>query len=196
MKEELATLRNARSKKDFPGLKLEDDEYVELSIRRSQIGVIFIWGGTALGAFLLMAMSIAVSSGTLDISNPVFGGTSTARSFLMLAILLLFGVLFIFGLASTKVYNDNRLFVTNKRLIHNSRISLFSQSTNVIELVSVEDVSFSQNGIFEHLFGIGTFRMSTVGDETTYTFKYADNPKNEIETVTHLIHLAKEAKDK
>lgn len=193
MKPELAALRNARSKKDFPNLKLEDGEYVELAIRRSKVGVLFIWGATALGSVLLLALAILTASGAISVINPVFGVTANARSFLMLSIIILFGILFIFGIVSTRVYNDNLLYVTNKRLIHNARASLFAQSTNVIELVSIEDVSFSQSGLTDYLFGIGTFRMSTVGDETTYTFKYADSPKNEIEIVTHLIHVAKEA---
>ena len=34
--------------------------------------------------------------------------------------------------------------------------------------------------------------MSTVGDETTYTFKYVDTPTDELEKITHLVHMEKE----
>ena len=64
MKNDLVKLRHARSTKDFPGLKLEDNEFVELVIRRSKIGLILIWAGMALGGIVLMAMLflIAVSA--------------------------------------------------------------------------------------------------------------------------------------
>ena len=62
---------------------------------------------------------------------------------------------------------------------------------NVIDLVSVEDVSFKQAGLFEHLFEVGTLRMSTIGDETTYIFKYLDTPTDELETITHFVHIEK-----
>ena len=62
---------------------------------------------------------------------------------------------------------------------------------NVIDLVSVEDVSFKQAGLFEHLFEVGTLRMSTIGDETTYIFKYLDTPTDELETITHYVHIEK-----
>ncbi len=34
--------------------------------------------------------------------------------------------------------------------------------------------------------------MATVGDETTYTFKYVNTPKNELDAITHLVHVEKE----
>jgi len=49
--------------------------------------------------------------------------------------------------------------------------------------------------LFEHLLKIGTLRMSTIGEETTYTFKYVDTPIDELETITHLVHVEKQEKD-
>ena len=71
---------------------------------------------------------------------------------------------------------------------------LFTRSSNVIELSRIEDVSFKQNGFFDYIFRIGTIRMSTVGDETTYTFPFVDTPTDEVNLIAHLIHLAKERK--
>ena len=34
--------------------------------------------------------------------------------------------------------------------------------------------------------------MSTIGDETTYTLKYVDTPTDELEIITHLVHVEKE----
>ena len=33
--------------------------------------------------------------------------------------------------------------------------------------------------------------MSTIGDETTYIFKYLDTPTDELETITHYVHIEK-----
>lgn len=190
MKNDLVKLRHARSTKDFPGLKLEDNEFVELVIRRSKIGLILIWAGMALGCIILLAALFLIMQG--GDGNALFRMDNSAKSFLYLIVYVLLGVLIIAGLIGTRVYRGNELIITNKRLVQKSTASLFSSSTNIIDLVSVEDVSFRQAGIIEYIFKLGTIRMSTVGNETTYTFKYADTLSNELETITHLVHVEKE----
>ena len=37
MDENLAKIRHERSKKDFPGLRLDEDEYVEFAFRRAKV---------------------------------------------------------------------------------------------------------------------------------------------------------------
>ena len=190
MKSDLVKLRHARSTKDFPGLTLEENEYVELAIRRSKVGLILIWAGEAIG-FLVLTLVAILLMGASE-TGSVLAINREAKSFLYLIILVLFGTLIIAGLVGARVYKGNELFVTNKRLIHRAITSLFASSTNVIDLVSIEDVSFKQAGIIEYIFKLGTFRMSTVGDETTYTFKYVDTPTDELEKITHLVHMEKE----
>ena len=70
-------------------------------------------------------------------------------------------------------------------------ISPVVSSVNVIDLSSIEDASFRQENILQNLFHYGTFRLSTVGDETTYTFKYSDISGEELNAVTKLITDAK-----
>ena len=41
------------------------------------------------------------------------------------------------------------------------------------------------------MFSVGTLRMSTIGSETTYTFEHVDTPTDELETITHLVHVEK-----
>ena len=171
MKQELIKLHHARSKRDFPELKLEENEYVELAIQRSKLGLVFIWGAAIIGYLALI---------------------SFAKSYLYLIIFIIFGIITISALIGSKVYKSNRLYVTNKRLIHHCANSLFSKSVNIIELLSIEDVSFKQDNVIDHIFKLGTIRMATVGDETTYTFKYVNTPKNELDAITHLVHVEKE----
>lgn len=190
MKQELIKLHHARSKKDFPELRLEENEYVELAIRRSKLGLIFIWGAAIVGYLALLVALVFLQSGAMEGSTVNLSGF--AKSYLYLIILILFGIITISALVGSKVYENNRLYVTNKRLIHHQANSLFSKSVNIIELLSIEDVSFKQENIGDHIFKLGTIRMSTVGDETTYTFKYVNTPKDELDMITHLVHVEKE----
>ena len=66
-----------------------------------------------------------------------------------------------------------------------------SSSVNIIDLIKIEDASFRQEGILQKMFNYGTFRLSTVGDETTYTFKYSDISSEDLKAVSKLISNAK-----
>lgn len=192
MRSDLAKLRHARSRKDFPDISLEENEYVVLKIKRSSIIPILVWTGLVLAAIFFIALTIMINK-TTDMG--IFSMNASSRGFFSIIIDIVFGVVLIATLISMHVYNNNRLFVTNKRIIQQSQASLFSSSTNVIDLVSIEDVSFKQAGILEHLIKVGTLRMSTIGEETTYTFKYVDTPIDELETITHLVHVEKQERD-
>ncbi|MBQ2638921.1 PH domain-containing protein [Candidatus Saccharibacteria bacterium] len=188
MKSDLAKLRHARSKKDFPDITLEENEYVVLKIKRSRIIPVLVWSGVILSAIFFIALNIIIANA----STGFFSMNSASKGFFSIVLDVVFGVVLIAALVSSNVYANNKLFITNKRIIQKSQASLFASSTNVIDLISIEDVSFKQTGLFEHLLKVGTLRMSTVGDETTYTFKYVDTPIDELEVITHLVHVEKQ----
>jgi len=183
-------IRHARSKKDFPYLSLEEHEYVELAIMRSKKGLIAIWAGE-LVAMLAIGIIAVLLIGAIS-HNKVLEA-ETMRYFWTFLISL-YVILLISALIASKVYLANKLFVTNKRIIHFSQTSLLAKSMNVIELSRIEDVSFKQEGLLSHLLSFGTLRMSTVGDETTYTFQYVDTPEDELTIIAHLIHKDKDKK--
>ena len=193
MKEDLIKLHHKRSKQDFPELNLEEDEFVELNINRSRFGLLAIWSVAALVALLIFVVSISVNfGGNTAMANLGFG--SGALSYLYFIFLVLFVVVLVCAIVVSRVYQANKMFVTNRRIFHYEAISLFAKSVNVIELNRIEDVSFRQNGLIDHLLHLGTIRLSTVGDETTYTFKYVDTPTDELKTIMHLVHNAKDKK--
>lgn len=189
MKKELIKLHHARSAKDFPELRLEENEFVELAITRSKLGVVLMWGAAAFG---YLALFVAVLFLEFNAGDAAVALNGFAKSYLYLIILILFCIITVTAVVGSKVYQSNRLYVTNKRLIHHQANSLFSKSVNVIELLSIEDVSFKQENIADHFLKLGTIRMSTVGDETTYVFKYVNTPKDELDMITHLVHTEKE----
>lgn len=187
MKPSLARIRHARSKQDFPFLSLEEHEYVELAIYRSKIGLILIWVGVLL-AVLLLGLALAALLGFITSRATI---QSSAMPYFWIILGSLYVVLLLGGLVASRIYLGNKLFVTNKRIFHYSVQALFSRSVNIIELSRIEDISFKQSSLLDHLFHYGTIRMSTVGDETTYTFPFVDTPTDEIDLIAHLIHKEK-----
>ena len=113
------------------------------------------------------------------------------RHFLYIILATLVAAVFFAGVFAIKIYNGNRLFITNKHAIQLVKTSPMSGSVNMIDLSSIEDASFSRNGLIQTMFHYGTFRLSTVGDETTYTFPYADISPSELKEVSDLITEAK-----
>lgn len=187
MKEDVIKLRHERSLKDYPGLALEDDEFVELEIKRSRAGLVLIWG-----AVVLLSIVMAVCIAVLGLSGDAINMNASARNYLLMLLIILMVLFIVAGLVLSYVYKGNRMYVTNHRIIRYATDALFAHSKNVINLVSVEDVSFRQNSIIQNLLRYGTIRLSTVGDETTYSFPFVDTPTDELDIISHLVHVAKE----
>lgn len=187
MKSDIVQLRHARSQKEYPNLALEDNEYVELEIKRSKAGVFLTWV-----AVIAATVAVVVAIFVLILSPGNSQLNERAQHYLFLLLLLLIVIFMIIGAVLTHVYRQNRMYVTNLRIIRFSSYTPFSHSKNVINLVSVEDVSFRQNSIIQTLFRYGTIRLSTVGDETSYAFPFVDTPHDELDIISHLVHVAKE----
>lgn len=184
MDEGLAKIRHSRSKKDFPFLKLDDGEYVEFAFKRAKVCLFMIVGGVALGLILTLLAFLIVLVGQSNLDE-------MGRNFVFVILATLVVAALLIGVIALMIYNGNRLFITNKRAIQMVMKSPMATSFNMIDLGSVEDASFSQSGLTQKLFHYGTFRLSTVGDETTYTFPYSDVAPNELREVSKMITEAK-----
>ncbi len=187
MKQEFTQIKHARSAKDFPEIDLRDDEYVVLALKRSDVGIAMIWAAVA-GCIVLLSIMVVLASGAASSTQSLFALNDTAKHYLWMGIIVFYLLIVAIGFMGQSIYKSNRLYVTNKRAIQLIRNSLFNNSTQVIELGKIEDVSFRQNGIFDHIFHIGVLRMSTVGEETTYTFPMLDTPHDEVETISKLVY--------
>ena len=189
MDENLGKIRHERSKKDFPILNLDDDEYVEFAFKRARICLYLILFGTSFGVILVLLAFLLTLLGQSMIDE-------MGKHFLFIILLALLASAVIIGMIALTTYRGNRLFVTNKRVIQMIMSSLVSSSINAIDLASVEDVSFRQDGIMARLFHFGTLRLATVGDETTYTFKYSDVTSDDIKSISKMITDAKKKQKK
>ena len=187
MDENLVRIRHERSKKDFPFLTLEDDEYVEFAFTRAKICYMMIIAMVAGGLILLLFLFLMVLLGQSSLDT-------MGRNFMYMILLTLVVAALLTGLIATMVFRGNRLYITNKHEIQLIMKSPVVRSVNIIDLSSIEDASFHQNGILQTMFHYGTFRLSTVGDETTYTFPFSDIAPSELKAVSKLISAAKEKK--
>ncbi len=188
MDEGLVKIRHERSVKDFPFLKLEENEYVEFAFKRAKVWLNLILGSLSAGLILILFafLLVLMSQDTLD---------GTGLNFLFIILGSLLAAVLIAGLFTVIVYRGNRLFITNKHVIQMVMLSPMANSLNMIDLSSIEDTSFSQAGVVQKIFGYGTFRLSTVGDETTYTFKKSDITPEEVKAVAKLVSSAKKTDD-
>lgn len=183
MDENLANIRHERSKKDFPALKLEDGEYVEFAFSRAKICYALIWGGVIGVSVLITLLFLIVSATNQADFNNVMG-----NNFLTLILTVIIAVAVLTGLIMTKIFSCNKMYITNRRAIQYIMISPVVTSKNVIDLSSIEDASFRQTSLLQKLLKIGTLRLSTVGDETTYTLQYVDVlGGDELNSITKLI---------
>ena len=190
MKEELAQVKHARSAMDYPDINLEVDEHVVLHFKRSRMGIIAIWTMVAF-CIIILSLSLILISKKVNLNDTLLTLTEDSLSYLRIAIFAFYAIIFAGGIIGQTIYDANEMFITNRRAIQKSRTSLFSNSTNIIELRRIEDVSFRQESLIDHVFQIGILRMSTVGDETTYTFKYLDTPHDEVKIISHLVYESK-----
>ena len=186
MDKSLDKIRHERSKRDFPGLKLEDGEYVEFAFFRAKICLILLLGGIGLALIFVLVVFLLALMGQSRLDG-------MGRNFIFIILVALIVTAFVIGMISVMIYRGNRLFITNRHVIQLVMTSPASTSTNIIELSKVEDASFRQDGIWQKLFHYGTLRLATVGDETTYTFKYADISPETLEAISKLISDYKES---
>ena len=189
MDENLAKIRHERSKKDFPMLTLKDDEYVEYAYKRANVCLMLIMVATGVGVIILLLgfLLVLLSQARLD---------EMGKKFLFIMLFALFASVIIIRIVALKTYRGNRLFITNQRVVQLLMTSLVSSSVNAIDLTGVEDVSFHQDGILPRIFHYGTLRLATVGDETTYTFKYSDISPEDMKAISKMITEAKKRSKK
>lgn len=184
MDENLVKVRHERSVKDFPELKLEEDEYVVFSITRAKVCLFMVFIGLGAGFIMVLAFFLMIILGQNMLDE-------MGKNFLLILLMILFTAAVIAGLFFYMVYKGNKMFVTNKRVMQFVMTTPVSNSINIIDLGSIEDASFRQEGILQQFFNYGTLRLSTVGDETTYTFKYSDITPENLREITELITRAK-----
>ncbi|MCL2869947.1 PH domain-containing protein, partial [Candidatus Saccharibacteria bacterium] len=175
---------------EYPQLDLESDEYVLIDVKRHPIALALIWAAEAFLAVCLIAVwFVIVVAG----SNSLMPTGTTTKSYISLIAICVLGFLVLAGFVSSYVFKNNKLFITNKRAIQQIVGSLFFRQNQEINLRMIEDVSFKQSGVLQYMFNYGTVRMSTVGDENTYTFTCAKNPQDQAREMGKIVEKIRQS---
>jgi hypothetical protein len=180
--------RHEESKEAYPTLNLSTGEHVINAVRRHPIGLVLPLGlGTVLiGLALGVLVNYNALVGSMNLIGLPVDVSTVAIPILLLCIAVGLGMFI-----SWYVYVSNKFFLTNESVIQEIQYSLFSRLEQTVSLASIEDASFTQNGILQHLFDYGDIRLSTEGDETTYRFSYVANPRGHIDELNNAVEAFK-----
>jgi hypothetical protein len=183
--------KHEESRRKYPHLNLSKGEYIITAIKRHPIGLVQIWS-------VVFALIIAFGGlfGLLFTGEGATGLLAALGGEESLAIgIAVMGALFILillgGLAASYIYESNRFYLTNESVIQEIQISLFSKHEQTVNLSNIEDASYKQTSILQHLLNYGTIRLSTEGDETTYRFTYVGSPKRHIAVLNNAVEAFK-----
>lgn len=176
------------SKKAYPFLNLTDGEFVIRAVRRHPIGLFLPLAGGTIAIGLLLSLLVNYD---IFIDSAALTGPLASVGFIALPILLLCAVIALGMFIAYYVYVNNKFFLTNESVIQEIQISLFSRHEQTVSLGSIEDASYTQHGILQHMFDYGDIRLSTEGDETTYRFSYVAGPKEHIARLNNAVEAFK-----
>ena len=178
--------RSKESKKMFPTINLSPGEYVIMRVKRHPIGLLMPVILTVT-LIVLLLLAIIYYPNIQALSTVVtFNQTSISTMLLFMIIVTGLG-----GYVAIWVYSRNTFYLTNESIIQELQESLFSRREQTVSLGSIEDASFRQEGIIQVMFNYGTIRLSTEGEETTYQFRFVENPKAQIAILANAVESFK-----
>lgn len=177
-----------RSKRLYPLLNLSEGEYVISAVRRHPIGIVL---PLALGTFLIgLALAILFNYSAF-VETFAIRGVLEDISNVAVPIWIFVGIVALGMAISYYVYSHNKFFLTNESVIQEVQVSLFSRQEQTVSLGNIEDASYTQHNILQHILDYGDIRLSTEGDETTYRFTYVASPKNHIARLNNAVEAFK-----
>ncbi len=177
-----------RSKRMYPFLNLSEGEFVIRAVRRHPIGLFLpLAAGTLIiGLFLSLLFNYDIFVERMAITGVLANVGVVAIPILVLVALIGLGMFIAYY-----VYVNNKFFLTNESVIQEIQVSLFSRHEQTVSLGSIEDASYTQHGILQHILDYGDIRLSTEGDETTYRFSYVASPKAHIAQLNNAVEAFK-----
>ena len=181
-------IKHDRSKMTWPNLSLSEGEFVIRMIPRSLIGL--AWQ-IALSLFIITLSFMALFNydliaSTLNSQQNIIDPQTIVFCVIVIICLTVLGMYIVYY-----IYTNNKLFLTNESVIQEIQTGIFSKKEQIVSLVNIEDVSYSQEGILQQIFNFGSIRLSTEGEETTYTFTFASSPKTHITTLNNAVEAFK-----
>ncbi|MES2630578.1 MAG: PH domain-containing protein [Patescibacteria group bacterium] len=180
--------RHEESVAHFPLLNLSAGEYVINAVRRHPIGLVIPLGlGTLLiGITLGILLNYNAFADSVGFTGAMAEMSTAATPLLVFCALIALGMF-----VAWYVYVNNKFFLTNESVIQEIQHSLFSRLEQTVSLASIEDASYTQVGVLQHILDYGDIRLSTEGDETTYRFSYVSKPKDHVRILNDAVEAFK-----
>jgi hypothetical protein len=185
---ESTKLKHQQSKLAFPDCDISEGEYIISSINRHPVGLLFPF---VLGVFLIALASALffnydLIAPVLNIPKNSVDSTAFILPFLSFVMLIIVGMYVMYY-----VYTNNKLYLTNESVIQEVQTSVLSKKEQVVVLIDIEDVSYTQSGVIEKMFNVGSIRLSTEGEGTVYYFKFVPNPREVISMLKDAVEAFK-----
>ncbi len=181
-------VKHDRSRQLYPSLNLSQAEYVIAVVRRHPIGLFVPFAI----AFIFVTIGIATIFNYDAVAQVLLlKGLAADAGTMILPILMFILLVCLLTYAAYLVYTNNKFYLTNESIIEQLQSGLFNHTEKSIDLASIEDVSYTQSNILQSLIGYGSIKLTTIGDETSYTYKYVSNPKQQVTVFNNAVESFK-----
>ena len=148
---------------------IDRDERLLCAVKQHPFGILVIY----VSAFVAFVAALLL----ISLFLPSAVGDTSAIYSAWTAVAFMCGViLFITLVASTYVYNQSRLTVTDKNVIEVTQKSIYERKISHISLANVEDVTSEQRGLFANIFNFGTLKVETAGEQDNFIFALCPHP--------------------
>lgn len=163
-------------------INLQPDETLIFQVKQHRVILFAIYGG---GLLSILAFALIV----FTVLPGVFPGNSGLSSSIGIVVFLIMTVfIFLFVVVLAFIYQRNGCILTNMNLAQVKRLTLFNSESIQLSLDKLQDITYEKKGILAYVFGYGTIRCETAGEEPTFLFKYCPTPQ----TYSQQIIAAKE----
>jgi hypothetical protein len=154
-------------------INLQPDENLIFQVKQHKIVLFAIYGGGIAGVIAFAIIIFTVLPGLFGKDKAMLANSVGIIVFIVMAAFI---ALFVIVLAF--IYQRNGCILTNRNLAQVKRLSLFNSESIQLSLDKLQDITFEKKGIFAYIFGYGTIRCETAGEEPTFLFKFCPDPQN------------------
>lgn len=157
------------------------DDRLLCVVKQHPFGLLLIY---AASFFAFIAALVLISAFLPD----AVGNTSSIYSAWTVLAFICGFLLLIILIATTYIYNQSQLTVTDKNVIQVIQKSLYERKVSHLSLANIEDVTSEQRGVLANFFNFGTLKIETAGEQANFIFALCPHPNR----VARIILDAKE----
>ena len=160
-----------QSKYDNPLEVMSPGEQNLCAIDRHPFGMIGLY---VIAGFVVIASLVA----GIVAPNYLPNATSSLKMGILLIAIMVAFLSLLYLYVGMIVYKGNRWIVTSDSITQISQTSLFNKQTSQLSLANLEDVTYEQDSVIQHMFGFGTLKVETAGERSKFSFPFCPQPDN------------------